>query len=179
MTYLKRVLDFDRDLKRKSIFLFGPRQTGKTSYLKKRFPKAPFYNLLLADTFAALSQRPQLIREELLSHKGTIPSPVIIDEVQKLPPLLDEVHYLIEEKRCHFILTGSSARKLKRGGVNLLGGRARTKHLFPLTSTEIPNYDLLRMLNIGSLPSIYLSDEPEKDLGDYVGTYLQEERQFP
>lgn len=175
MTYFTRTLDFDRDLKRKSVFLFGPRQTGKTSYLKKRFPKAPFYNLLLADTFATLSQRPQLIREELLALKGNIPSPIIIDEIQKLPLLLDEVQNLIEEKKCHFILTGSSARKLKRGGVNLLGGRARTKHLYPLTSAEIPNYDLLRILNVGSLPAIYLSEEPEKDLGDYVGTYLQEE----
>ena len=175
MTYLARALRFDCDIKRKSVFLFGPRQTGKTSYLKKNFPNSPFYNLLLADTFASISQRPQLIREEVLARKENLSLPIIIDEIQKLPVLLDEVHSLIEEKGCHFILTGSSARKLKRSGVNLLGGRARTKHLYPFASVEIPDYDLLRILNIGSIPSIYLSDEPEKDLADYVGTYLQEE----
>ncbi len=169
-----RLLNLRGPIGRKSLFLFGPRQTGKTFYLQKTFPHAVFYNLLEAKTFLRLSQRPALLREELLAKKA-LKSPVIIDEVQKLPILLDEVHALIEEKKIKFILTGSSARKLKRGGANLLGGRAATFHLFPLVSAEIPEFDLLRALNWGTLPFSYLSDDPESDLLDYIGNYLKEE----
>lgn len=174
MAPYRRVLDLKAPIKRKSLFLFGPRQTGKTFYLTRTFPKAPLYDLLQAKTFLRLSQRPHLLREELTAIR--LPeSPVIIDEIQKLPVLLDEVHSLIEEKKIRFILTGSSARKLKRGGVNLLGGRATTFHLFPLVSREIPHFDLIRALNWGTLPSVYPSDDPENDLADYVGNYLKEE----
>lgn len=170
-----RTLDLKNDLKRKSLFLFGPRQTGKTHYLKNHFPKSPFYNLLQGDVFLKLSQRPHQIREEMLQKKHSPHIPIIIDEIQKLPSLLDEVHSMIEDSGYRFILTGSSARKLKRGGANLLGGRALIRYLFPLTSFEIPNDDLLKYLNFGGLPSIYASEAPEKDLLAYVGTYLQEE----
>src|SRR3989338_8568957 len=171
-----RILDLQTPLKRKSLFLFGPRQTGKTFYLKKTFPNIPFYNLLESKTFLRLSQRPHLLREELMATASANPL-IIIDEIQKLPLLLDEVHSLIEEKKMKFILTGSSARKLKRGGANLLGGRATTLHLYPLVSAEIPNFDLIRALNWGTLPSLYPSDDPENDLHDYVGNYLKEEIQ--
>ena len=175
--YLKRLLDLRVDGAKRSLFLFGPRQTGKTSLLRKQFPKAPFYNLLLADTFLRVSQRPQLIREELSSKKVPKKNPIIVDEIQKLPILLDEVQYLIEERGYRFILTGSSPRKLKSGQANLLGGRARTKRLFPLTSEEIPRFDFVRALNYGTLPSIYFSDDPEDDLFSYCGNYLKEEIQ--
>ncbi len=172
-----RFLNFKHEIRQKSLFLFGPRQTGKTFFLKKAFPESPFYNLLLADVFLRMSQRPQLMREELLSLEKNFPQPIIIDEIQKLPVLLDEVHYLIEEYGFHFILTGSSPRKLKRGGGNLLGGRARTKQMFPLVTKEVPGYDFIRILNYGMIPSIYTSASPEEDLEAYVGNYLQEEIQ--
>jgi predicted AAA+ superfamily ATPase len=171
-----RIIALEPLIKRKSLFLFGPRQTGKTFLLKKRFPAARFYNLLLSDVFFRLSQRPHLLREELMSQTDHV-QPIIIDEIQKLPVLLDEVHNLIEEKRLKFILTGSSARKFKRGGANLLAGRAATCHLFPLVSAEIPGYQLLKILNFGSLPFIYNSESPEDDLQSYVGSYLKEEVQ--
>ncbi len=173
----KRALNLVPEVQKKSLFLFGPRQTGKTSLLKQTFPSAPFYNLLLADVFFRLSQRPQLIREEVTAQPPKAGTPIIIDEIQKMPLLLDEVHALIEEKGLKFILTGSSPRKLKRGGGNLLGGRAWTRHLFPLATTEIPNYDLLRLLNYGAIPSIYNSSDPDQDLAAYAGTYLKEEIQ--
>ena len=176
MAHYERFLDLKKEASRKSLFLFGPRQTGKTSLLKEIFPKSPYYNLLLSDMFLKLSQRPQLIREELLALGAKSSQPVIIDEIQKLPVLLDEVHDLIEQGH-RFILTGSSARKLKRGGANLLGGRARMQHLFPLVSHEIPHYDLLRILNYGSIPSVYNSSSPLEDLEDYAGLYLKEEIQ--
>ncbi len=177
MIYYDRFIKLKAESQKKSLFLFGPRQTGKTSLLKKIFPQSPFYNLLLADVFLKMSQRPQLIREELLSLKKKPSQPIIIDEIQKLPVLLDEVHSLIEDKKYRFILTGSSPRKLTRSGANLLGGRAWTKHLFPLVTHEIPDYDFIRILNYGSIPSIYTSDYPEDDLEAYVGNYLKEEIQ--
>jgi predicted AAA+ superfamily ATPase len=168
-----------KESKQRSFFLFGPRQTGKTFLLNRLFPQAPYYNLLLSDVFFQLSRRPMRIREEVLAHHehGTLVQPIVIDEVQKLPLLLDEVQYLIDSFSFHFILTGSSARKLKRGGANLLAGRARTHFLFPLVANEIPDFSLNRALNYGTLPSIYLSDEPWEDLSAYCGTYLQEEIQ--
>lgn len=174
MVDYKRILDLQSPIQRKSLFLFGPRQTGKTFYLTRTFPKSPYYDLLQSKTFFRLSQRPHLLREELTAVR-LVEFPVIIDEIQKLSVLLDEVHSLIEEKKIKFILTGSSARKLKRGGANLLGGRATTFQLFPLVSCEIPDFDLIRALNWGTLPSIYPSDNPENDLADYVGNYLKEE----
>ncbi len=176
MNTYRRRLDLRALAERKSLFLFGPRQTGKTFLLKESFPQSPFYNLLLADQFLRLSQRPQIMREELLAAK-IVHQPIIVDEVQKLPILLDEVHHLIEEKQFRFVLTGSNARKLKQGGANLLGGRAMTRHLCPLVTAEVPGYDLLSILNFGSLPFVTNSDNKTEDLRSYVGTYLKEEIQ--
>jgi predicted AAA+ superfamily ATPase len=172
-----RALNFDL-AKRQSCFLWGPRQTGKSTLLRERFPDAPYYDLLLAAEFRRLSANPGLLREECEAWNQT-PSkqspPVIIDEVQKLPELLDEVHSLISRKGMRFILCGSSARKLVRRGGNLLGGRAVRLELLPLTSAEIPEFSLERALIHGLLPRHYLDDDPASLLQAYVGEYLREE----
>ena len=122
--------------------------------------------------YLALSQRPERISQELTPQDRV----VVIDEIQRLPQLLNEVHRLIEGRGIRFLLTGSSARKLRRGGVNLLGGRARTKHLHPLTYRELGSrFDLARAVERGLLPSIYFSDDPRADLRAYAGSYLQQE----
>ncbi len=175
-----RLLNPAEESRRKSIYLFGARQTGKSTLLRATLPEALCFDLLLSELFLDLSRRPQLLRERVLSQKERITAsntPVLIDEIQKLPVLLDEVHHLIETHGIRFVLTGSSPRKLKRGGVNLLGGRARTRHLFPLVSAEVSDFDLLRALNFGTIPSIYLSDDPIDDLKAYCGDYLQQEIQ--
>lgn len=177
MNTYQRSLDLANEAQNKSLFLFGPRQTGKTSLLKASFPDSLFFNLLRADTFLKLSGNPSLIRQEILAQPDKKKHPIIIDEIQKLPGLLDEVHDLIESENARFILTGSNPRKLKSSGVNLLGGRARVRQLFPLTSREISDFSLDKVLNFGSIPSIYLSLEPEEDLLAYCGVYLQEEIQ--
>ncbi len=178
MTTFKRILDITTEARKKSIFLFGPRQTGKTFLLDRTFSDSPMYSLLKSDEFLRISQSPSVIREELALKKDSLGGiPVIIDEIQKLPLLLDEVHFIIESFGLTFVLTGSSPRKLKRGAANLLGGRARTRHLFPLVSHEIPDFNLVRACNFGTLPSIYQSDEPIEDLKSYCGNYLQEEIQ--
>ncbi len=177
MEYYERIIKLS-EINRKSLFLFGPRQTGKSMLLKKLFPEAPYYNLLLSTQFLKLSQAPSILREELLAqYPEALKHPIIIDEIQMLPALLNEVHALIEEFGFRFILTGSSARKLKRGAANLLGGRALEKFLFPLVSAEIPNYDLKKIINYGLIPSIYNSLDPQEDLYSYIGTYLKEEVQ--
>jgi predicted AAA+ superfamily ATPase len=170
----QRLVDLSA-INRKSLFLFGPRQTGKSSLLKALFPASRLINLLHVDQFLRYQQSPQLFREEILTLKND--RPIIVDEIQKLPILLDEIHSLIEDHQYRFILTGSSSRKLKRGAANLLAGRALEKRLFPLVTKEIDNYDLNRMINFGSLPAIYDSPDPEEDLMSYVGTYLKEEIQ--
>lgn len=157
-----------------SCFLWGPRQTGKSTLLEALLPDSPRYDLLQSDLFARLSARPALLREELLARPpGGVP--VVIDEVQKVPGLLDEVQWLMVNRKVQFILCGSSARKLKRGGANLLGGRALRYELFPLVSPEVPDFDLLRALNHGLLPRHYLASEPRRLLEAYVGDYLKEE----
>ena len=170
-----RVLDIQKIIQRKSLFLFGPRQTGKSFYLKHHFKNVLYYDLLKTDLFFRLTSNPSLLREEILA--DTDNKIIIIDEIQKIPILLDEVHLLIEEYGRRFILTGSSARKLKYGASNLLAGRALTRHLYPLVSKEIVNYDLERIINFGSMPAIYDSPEPIEDLEAYAGTYLKEEIQ--
>jgi predicted AAA+ superfamily ATPase len=170
----ERVLDLRKLIARRSIFLFGPRQTGKSTLVRRTFPEADYFDLLEADTFRELSARPEYVRQTLRPSSRI----VVIDEVQKLPPLLDEVHLLIErDRKLRFVLTGSSARKLKRGGANLLAGRARVCRLHPLVAAEIPSDRLLDRINRGSLPSILDSDEYREDLRAYVGTYLKEEVQ--
>lgn len=168
---IPRLVNIANLLTRKSFFLFGCRGTGKTSLIRSTLPNLPRYDLLAATTFAALSRRPQLIGEE--NTDATIP--VVIDEIQKLPQLLDEVHRLIEERGMRFLLTGSSARKLKRGGANLLAGRAWEARLFPLVSAELKDFDLTRYLTRGGLPAVWLAQEPWEELQAYVGTYLKEE----
>ena len=168
---IQRTLDLTGNTR--SFFLFGPRQTGKTWLLKHSFPRSRYYNLLHSETFLRFSTRPGSLREELAADRST--EPVIIDEIQKLPLLLDEIQAMMDELGVRFILTGSSARKLKRGGVNLLGGRARTRKLHPLVSVEIRDFDLSHILAWGSLPPVHLSDNPWDDLRSYCGTYLQQE----
>ena len=169
----KRIIDLNAIIERKSVFLLGPRQTGKTFFLKNTYHDVFYYDLLKTDLFFRLSANPSLMREELIASNEK--KLVIIDEIQKMPVLLNEVHYLIENYDIRFILTGSSARKLKYGAANLLGGRALTRHLFPLTSNEIPNYNQERIVNFGSLPAFYTAPDPYEDLESYVGTYLKEE----
>jgi predicted AAA+ superfamily ATPase len=164
-----------QDAENESVFLFGARQTGKTTLLNQLFPDVRYYDLLKADKFEQLSRRPALLREELLSCEEN--ELIIIDEIQKIPQLLDEVHWLIVNKNLRFILSGSSARKLKRTGANTLGGRALRNVLYPLVSAEIPDFDLIRAVNNGMLPRHYLIENARKRLQAYVGTYLQEEIQ--
>ena len=148
---IPRLIGIANLLNKRSFFLFGCRGTGKTSLIKANLPELPRYDLLDATTFLNLSRRPQLIGEE--NPDATIP--VVIDEIQKLPRLLDEVHRLIEERGMRFLLTGSSARKLKRGGANLLAGRAWEARLFPLVSAELKDFDLVRYLTRGGLPAVW------------------------
>ncbi len=161
--------------KNESAFLWGARQTGKSTLLKEFFPQAPYYDLLLSDEYARLSRHPALLREEILAALPAPGTPIIIDEVQKCPALLDEIQWLIVNHHLSFILCGSSARKLKRSGANLLGGRALRYELHPLVSAEIPGFDLTRALNHGLLPRHYLVEDAEKLMAAYLGDYLKEE----
>jgi predicted AAA+ superfamily ATPase len=170
--FIPRAVDLSALVRKKSHFLFGPRQTGKSSLIRRNLQGARVYNLLDTTTFLLLSQNPGRLGQEI----GPREKLVVIDEIQRLPILLNEVHLLIEERGVNFLLTGSSARKLRRGGVNLLGGRARTTYMHPLTSMELgERFDLARALQRGLLPSIYLSNDPDADLAAYAGTYLHEE----
>ncbi|MFH1381047.1 MAG: AAA family ATPase [Candidatus Omnitrophota bacterium] len=177
MKNIKRMLEMELPA-HQSAFLWGARKTGKTTYLKKRFPDSIVYDFLKTDLFLEISKNPSLIRERLLANsKAALKKPIILDEVQKVPQVLDEVHWLIENKNFRFVLCGSSARKLKRGHANLLGGRAWRYELFPLTSQEIGKVDILRALNHGLIPLHYLqnSDDYKKSLKAYVQDYLREE----
>lgn len=170
----QRVVNIKELAERKSIFLFGPRSTGKTTLLRNEFGNEAIINLLKSSVLLPLTANPSRISEiarEKIHRNGV----VIIDEIQKLPILLNEVHNLIETEKMKFILTISSARKLKRSGVNLLAGRAWEAHLFPLTYREIPDFKLERYLLYGGLPQVYESKWPEEELDAYVNTYLREE----
>lgn len=170
--YIPRRLDLRSLLAKKSHFLFGPRQTGKTSLVRESLPDARRYDLLDASVYLTLSRNPKRIEQEIDDRNRVI----VIDEIQRLPSLLNEVHRLIEEHRVRFLLTGSSARKLRHGGNNLLGGRARVRYLHPLTFSELgAAYDLPRAAERGLVPSIYFSDDPRADLAAYAGLYLQQE----
>jgi len=176
MNTIKRILEIKLP-KGQSAFLWGPRKTGKTTYLKTHFPDSIVYDFLKTDLFLEISKNPSLLRDRLLAQsEDNLRRPVILDEVQKVPQALDEVHWLIENKKLSFILCGSSARKLKHGHSNLLGGRAWRFELFPLVSAELGSIDLLRVLNHGLIPSHYLQgDDYVKSLKAYVQDYLKEE----
>lgn len=176
METLLRVLDL-RVPKGQSAFLWGPRKTGKTTYLKQKFPHSMTYDFLNSDVVFEFSKNPALLREQLLAQDApSLRHPILLDEVQKVPHILDEVHWLIEHKGLQFILCGSSARKLTRGQANLLGGRAWRYEMFPLVSPEIGHVNLLRALNHGLIPSHYLNEEGyRKSLKAYVHDYLKEE----
>lgn len=174
--YIKRFLDI-KPLMSRSVLLLGARQTGKSTYLRKQLqePVCANFNLLDKSVFLKLSQDLGRIQKEARANQwqGGL---VIIDEIQKLPELLDEVHLMIEELQMRFILTGSSARKLKRVGTNLLGGRARVRHLHPFTFGELgEKFVLEKAMYCGLIPSHYFSDLPDEDLKSYIGQYLTEE----
>jgi len=157
-----------------TFFLWGPRQTGKTTLLQATYPAAFWIDLLKAEEYRRYVQNPELLRGELAARPAI--RQVVIDEVQKVPRLLDEAHWLHERRGIRLALCGSSVRKVKRGQANLLGGRAVRYELHGLTAQEIGrSFDLDRMLNHGSLPRIYLSDEPRRLLNGYVADYLKEE----
>lgn len=165
----------------KSFFIFGPRQTGKSTLLNFTFPKEHvlYYNLLLSDEYRRLSARPEVFREEVLSRNKN-KSHVILDEVQRIPELLNEVHALIESPGApYFCMSGSSARKLKKSHANLLAGRAWTYYLHPFTHIELgEHFSLEKALRFGTLPPVYLSENEEntiKTLKSYTETYLKEE----
>jgi len=169
----KRLININSLLDKKSHFLFGPRQTGKSWLIKNDLKNALLYDLLRQDIFIKLRQKPELLREEVLAQNFKW---VVIDEIQKIPELLDEVHYLIENHNIKFLLTGSSARSLKKRGVNLLAGRAWTSHLHPFSYKELnESFDLTKAINRGLLPGIYFSKNPRDDLQAYCETYLVEE----
>lgn len=168
----KRLLNIN-NTNQKSFFLFGPRGTGKTSWVKQHFPEALYIDLLKHRDYVLLQADPSRLEAMVLAHESPY---IIIDEVQKIPTLLDEVHRLIEHHQRCFILTGSSSRKLKRGGANLLAGRALTYHMHPLTAVEIGNaFNLSRAIQYGLLPSSYQEANPKHFLESYVATYLREE----
>jgi predicted AAA+ superfamily ATPase len=169
---IPRILDLKTALSKKSHFLLGPRQTGKSFAIRAQLSPAKIYDLLLHDTFRKLSYNPSLIREEWKKEDQLI----VIDEIQKLPELLDEVHWMIENRGVRFLLTGSSARKLRKVGPNLLGGRARLLRFHPFVRAELnSSFDLQKTLQIGTLPGIYFSDDPERDLDAYLSLYIQQE----
>lgn len=175
MQNIERILNVELPEKQ-SAFLWGPRKTGKTTYLKSRFPDSIVYDFLKTDLFLDFSKRPALLREQLMARDpGSLKHPIILDEVQKIPGIMDEVHWLIENRDLRFILCGSSARKLKRGGANLLGGRAWRFEMLPLVSAELMGWDLLTVLNRGLIPSHYLDQNYSRSLKAYSLDYLKEE----
>ncbi len=175
MENIKRILDINLP-PLQSAFLWGARKTGKTTYLKENFTNSVYIDFLKTDLFLEYSKQPFLLRERLLAKDiSLLTQPVILDEVQKVPQVLDEVHWLMENKSFSFILCGSSARKLKRGKANLLGGRAWRFEMHPLVSVELQDLDLLQILNRGLIPSHYLSENYQKSLTAYIQDYLKEE----
>lgn len=171
LSTIKRILQIDLE-GNNAAFLWGPRKVGKSTLLRQQFPEAKFYNLLETDLKTKLLLQPSLLREEVLASNYNF---VVLDEIQKVPELLDEVHWCLENTDSKFILCGSSARKVKRGAANLLGGRAWRYELFPFTTKELGERDLNRMLNHGLIPAHYLSKKPKRSLRSYVYDYLEEE----
>ena len=169
---LERIFQISKELDG-SVFLFGGRQTGKTTILRQQFPNTTYFDLLDTNVRRRLQRRPVLLYETLKDKPtGTL---VIIDEIPEVPELLNEVHRLIVERQLVFILCGSSARKLKRKGHNTLGGRALPVYLYPLVSAEIPDFDIDRAVNYGTIPPHYLARNPWRLLAAYIDVYLKEE----
>lgn len=170
-----RKINLKNILSKKSLFLLGPRGTGKSFWIKKSLPNTLSFDLLNRDTFERFLKRPHQLSEEIPSHVKD----VVIDEIQKIPELLDEVHRLIETRGIRFLLTGSSPRKLKQKGVNLLAGRARDFRFFPLTLEEISeklsDQMMLKLMNKGGVPSLFFSDEFDLDIRSYIQFYIMEE----
>jgi predicted AAA+ superfamily ATPase len=163
-------------LARKSFFLLGPRATGKSWLVRHQLgERALLVDLLRGDVYLRLSADPSELEGLIEAGLARGRRWIVIDEIQRLPELLHEVHRLIEERGLRFLLTGSSARKLRRGGTDLLAGRAWTAELHPLTSRELPHFDLQHYLRFGGLPPVQLAREPEEELAAYVHTYVTEE----
>ena len=170
---IQRQLQLAPLLEMKSFFLFGPRSTGKTTLIRRQLAKtATIIDLLDSRYFLRLSGDPHELESLISANPADI---IVIDEIQRIPELLNEIHRLIETKNITFLLTGSSARKLRRGKANLLAGRVWNAGMFPLIHREIPDFDLNRYLRYGGLPAVYLSEHPEEELDAYVNTYLKEE----
>ena len=165
-----RILDINLPVNR-SAFLWGPRKTGKTYWINKHYKDAIIIDLLKTDVFADYASRPSLLRERYQTYHGL----VVIDEIQMVPDLLNEIHWLIENSDASFLMTGSSARKLRRGHANLLGGRAWRYTMAPLTYGETKGFDLEQVITSGLLPPHFLSPDPVQDLRSYVADYLKEE----
>ncbi|HLB41603.1 MAG TPA: ATP-binding protein [Gammaproteobacteria bacterium] len=179
MAHFNRYLNLLQLLEKKSFFLLGPRATGKSFLINEQLrEQAITFDLLRSDLYLKLVTQPSDLESIIDASMAKQPRQyIVLDEIQKLPSLLDEVHRLIENRKMRFLLTGSSARKLKRGHANLLAGRAWIAHLYPLSWAEIPNFNLDRYLRYGGLPAIYGSEEPVEELNAYVKTYLYEEIQ--
>lgn len=177
-SYINRILDIQSRVRRKSMFLFGPRQTGKTAMIDNQLDDDVrlVWSLLNANIRRRCQSDPSVLRDELAT-RGIKDGLVVIDEIQKVPDLLDEVHLMIEETDIRFLMTASSARRLRETGVNLLGGRAGKMNLHPFVWPEIRQFKptLDRILTYGMLPSVFLSKEPDEVLDDYINVYLQEE----
>ena len=170
----RRIIDIENKLD-EAMFLFGARQTGKSTLLKERFTDAMTFDLLNNDIQKRFRKNPELLREILqLKPEGTL---VVIDEIQKIPELLDEVHWLMTNRNIRFILCGSSVRKLKRSSTNTLGGRTVPVYFYPLVSAEIPDFDIFRAVQNGMLPRHYMVDKASTRLKGYVDIYLKEEIQ--
>lgn len=161
-----------------SFFLLGPRGTGKSTFIKNEFPDALYVDLLLPDVFRNYAAYPERLLEVVHAHRDK--KTVVVDEIQKVPQILEVVHNLIEEKMgLQFILTGSSARKLRKTGVNLLGGRALMKHMHPFIASELKGlFDLVKSLQIGMIPLVVDSIDPMSTIHSYVDLYLREEVQM-
>lgn len=169
---LKRILQINNELDG-SVFLFGARQTGKSTMLRQQLPNSIYIDLLDSTLRKRFQKSPTLLYDMLVDKpEGTL---AIIDEIPEVPELLNEVHRLISERGHKFILCGSSARKLRRKGHNTLGGRAFPVYLFPLVSAEIPDFDIDRAVTFGTLPPHYLSQNPSRQLSAYIDVYLKEE----
>lgn len=167
-----RIFDVENRLD-EAMFLFGARQTGKSTLLKERFPKAIYIDLLKSDVRNRFKQHPEEFRESLLRYPPE--TLVIVDEIQKVPDLLDEVHWLMVEKGLWFVLSGSSARKIKKSGANNLGGRAIPETLFPLVSAEIPDFDIERAVQNGMIPRHYMVANARNRMRAYIDLYVKEE----